>query len=669
MPQPLKASPAPEADPASVPPVQAPPATALFSLLAGLIIIAALFLAREVLVPVTLAILLSFVLSPLVSLLRRLPIGRTAPVLLAVTLALAIALGLSSLIGVQIADLAQQVPRYASTIEKKVETLRGLTLDRANRILRGIGRQVERESQGQAPTAPGNPAAEAPTARDPKPMPVEVHSPDPSPWELTQRILSPLSGPLSTTALVFIVAVFALLQGEDLRDRFIRLTGSGDLHRTTLALDDAASRLSRYFLTQCAINVGFGVIIAVGLSIIGIPLPVLWGVLGALMRFVPYVGSLLSAVFPLALAAAVDPGWTKLMWTAGLYFVVEPVIGQVLEPLLYGHSTGLSPFAVIVAAIFWGWLWGPVGLIISTPLTLLLVVLGRHVRRLEFLDVLLGDRPPLTPVESFYQRLLADNPDEAQAQAELLLKERSLSSYYDEVALKGLQLAAADAQRGRLGPDQLERIKSTIKRLVEKLDEYPDADPRAAEEEKKAPVAAVDLPSHAEQALPMSAAPAGEKPDRADLPPSWQSSAPVLCIAGSGALDEAASSMLEQLVRKHGLGTRIIPHEVTLPGRLPTADLTGAAMICISYLQLDGTPANLEYLVRRLRRRLPNVAVLVGLWPNEGAMLSDVRLRTALGADYYTSSLREAVEACLDAARSAATGNAETGERTVRAAG
>jgi predicted PurR-regulated permease PerM len=664
MPQPLKVSPVPQADPPSVAPVHPPTATGLSSLLVGVIIIAALFLAREVLIPVTLAILLSFVLSPLVGLLRRLPIGRTAPVLLAVTLALAIALGLSSLIGVQIAELTQQVPRYASTIEKKVETLRGLTLDRANRVLRGIGRQGERESQGQPPTAPGNPAAEARTARDLKPMPVEVHSPDPSPWELAQRILSPLSGPLSTTALVFIVAVFALLQGGDLRDRLIRLTGSSDLHRTTLALDDAASRLSRYFLTQFAINVGFGVIVAVGLFIIGLPSPILWGGLGALMRFVPYVGSILSAIFPLALAAAVDPGWTKLIWTAGLYFVVEPVIGQAVEPLLYGHSTGLSPFAVIMAAIFWGWLWGPVGLIISTPLTLLLVVLGRHVRRLEFLDVLLGDRPPLTPVESFYQRLLADNPDEAQAQAELLLKERSLSSYYDEVALKGLQRAATDAQRGRIGPDQLQRIKTTIKRLVEKLDEHPDADPGATDD-GKAPVAAVDLPSHAEQELPKSAAPQGEKPDHADLPPAWQSSAPVLCVAGSGALDEAASSILAQLVRKHGLGTRIMPHEITLPGRLPMADLTGSAMVCISYLQLDGTPANLEYLVRRLRRRLPGVVLLVGLWSNEDAILSDVRLRTALGADYYTSSLREAVEACMEAARSAATGE---GERIARSA-
>ena len=256
--------------------------------------------------------------------------------------------------------------------------------------------------------------------------------------QLAQRIIAPIVAPLSTTAIVLIVAIFILLQREDLRDRLIRLFGSSDLHRTTVAMNDAARRLSRYFLTQLGINATFGVIIGIGLFFIGVPSPVLWGVLAMLLRFVPYIGAPLAAVLPLALAAAVDPGWSMVLWTAALYAVVEAIMGQVVEPLLYGHSTGLSPFSVVVAATFWTWLWGPIGLILSTPLTLCLVVLGRHVERLEFLDVILGDRPPLTPVESFYQRMLAGDPDEARDQAELLLKDRSLSSYYDEVALKGL---------------------------------------------------------------------------------------------------------------------------------------------------------------------------------------------------------------------------------------
>ena len=193
-----------------------------------------------------------------------------------------------------------------------------------------------------------------------------------------------------------------------------------------------------------------------------------------LLRFVPYIGAPLAAILPLALAAAVSPGWSMVLWTAGLYAVTEAIMGQAVEPLLYGHSTGLSPFSVVVSATFWTWLWGPIGLILSTPLTLCLVVLGRHVERLEFLDVILGDRPALTPVESFYQRMLAGDPDEARDQAEVLLRDRPLSSYYDEVALKGLQLAANDAARGVLTEAQLEKIKASMQELIDDLDEYDD---------------------------------------------------------------------------------------------------------------------------------------------------------------------------------------------------
>ncbi len=203
--------------------------------------------------------------------------------------------------------------------------------------------------------------------------------------------------PLATLGIVFVVAVFALLQREDLRDRLIRLVGSDDLHRTTLAIDDGRRRLSEYFVTQLCINSAFGLIIGIGLFFIGVPNPVLWGILSALLRFVPYVGSFIAAVLPLGLAAAVEPGWSMVIWTAVLYVVVEGATGQVIEPLVYGHSTGLSPFSVVVAAIFWSWLWGPIGLILSTPLTLCLVVMGRHVKKLEFLDVMLGDRAALTP--------------------------------------------------------------------------------------------------------------------------------------------------------------------------------------------------------------------------------------------------------------------------------
>ena len=260
--------------------------------------------------------------------------------------------------------------------------------------------------------------------------------------------MTPVLHPLAAAAIIFIVAIFILMQQDDLRDRVIRLFGSRDLHRTTLAMDDAARRLSRFFLIQLGINTTFGVIIAAGLYFIGLPSPLLWGIIAALMRFVPYIGSYVAAGVPILLAAAVDPSWSLTLWVAALFLVTEPIIGQLVEPMLYGRSTGLSPISVVISAIFWGWLWGPVGLILSTPLTLCLVVLGRHVKQLEFLNVLFGDRPALTRVENFYQRVLAGDPDEVQEHAEELLKEMSLSSYYDEVALKGLELAARDLARG-----------------------------------------------------------------------------------------------------------------------------------------------------------------------------------------------------------------------------
>jgi hypothetical protein len=388
------------------------------------------------------------------------------------------------------------------------------------------------------------------------------------------------------------------------------------------------------------------VITGTGLYLIGVPSPLLWGTIGLLLRFVPYIGAPLAAILPLALAAAVSPGWSMVLWTAGLYAGTEAIMGQVVEPLLYGHSTGLSPFSVVVSATFWTWLWGPIGLILSTPLTLCLVVLGRHVERLEFLDVILGDRPALTPVESFYQRMLAGDPDEARDQAEVLLRDRPLSSYYDEVALKGLQLAANDAARGVLTELQLEKIKTSMHDLIEDLDEYPDQDPPS----KEAAEASATGPSRSEQDLPKHPAP-GAVPEEA-LPPSWRGRAPVLCIAGRGPLDESAASMLSQLLHKNGLKARVLPHEAASRMRVGSLDGEGVAMVCLCYLEIGGTPSHLRYMLRRLRQRLPAARLLVGLWPADQAILTDDRLRAAVGADAYTTSLREAVEACLETARS-----------------
>ncbi len=323
----------------------------------------------------------------------------------------------------------------------------------------------------------------------------------------------------------------------------------------------------------------------------------------------------------------------------------KTLAGQVIEPLLYGHSTGLSPFAVIVSALFWSFLWGPIGLILATPFTVCLVVLGRHVESLEFLDVLLGDRPPLTPVENFYQRMLAGDPDEARDLGEEMLKERSLSSYYDEVALKGLQLAANDFARGVVTPAQLENIKESCKGLVEDFEHLPDTEP-AIDPKAGSPA---DVPSLAEQMHPKNEAVPGQAPPIEQRSEIWRGDTPVLCIAGRGPLDEASSSILAQLLRKHGIGASVVPYEAVSRERIRTLDLSSVAMVCISYLDITGSPAHLRYLLQRLHQRRPDIRILVGLWPVGDKILSDAALGKEVGADVYVSSLREAVEACLKA--------------------
>ncbi len=637
----------PEAQPRSpfptseVAPAETPGPHGVMTLAVAVVVLAALYFGREVFIPIVVAVLLAFVLAPLVDLLRRLRLGRVPSVVLATLLALGIVLSLGALIGTQVAQLATDLPRYQVTIRDKLRSLQAGMFNRASQVVKDLG-----EAAGDATTPAPEPKA-APAA-GPKPMPVEIRERDRTPVELAQQILLPVLHPLATTGLVFVILIFILLQREDLRDRMIRLFGARDLHRTTLAMDDAARRLSRYYLTQLGLNALFGIFIGIGLWLIGVPSPVLWGIFTALMRFVPYIGSFIAGAVPVLLAAAVDPGWSMALWTLALFVISEPIMGHVVEPLVYGQSTGLSPFAVVVSAIFWTWLWGPMGLILATPVTLCLVVLGRHVERLEFFDVLFGDRPALSPVENFYQRMLAGDPDEALEHAEQLLKERSLSSYYDEVALKGLQLAAGDATRGVLAIEQLERIKEAIRGLVDDLDGHEDVDPTPVEDEQDpagATLSEKTLPK--EPALPKLAPPPYE------LPAEWRSDKAVMCIAGRGPLDEAASEMLAQLLRKHGLEAKVVPHEAVSRSNLIGLDVKGVAMVCISYLDISGNPAHLRYLLQRLRQRLPKAPILVGLWPADDAVITDERLRTTIGANHYVTSLREAVASVLAEAHQA----------------
>jgi predicted PurR-regulated permease PerM len=612
----------------------------LIGVVTAAIAVAALYFGREVLIPVTLAMLLSFVLSPLVELLRRIWLGRILSVLLAVLLALGLILALGSAIGTQVAQLSGNLPQYQTTIEVKIVGLRNATIDKLSAKLGSLGHQLAGpapHAEAPAPAPTGGPAQEQPE----KPVPVVITQPPPSVVEIGKRVLEPLLSPVATAGIILVVTIFALLQKEDLRDRAIRLLGSGDLHRTTVALDEAGQRLSRYFLTQLGLNASFGVIVGLGLYFIGVPNPLLWGILGALLRFVPYIGSWIAAALPVVLAAAVEPGWLMVIWTAVLYGVTELIMGQAVEPLIYGHSTGLSPIAVIIAAIFWTWLWGPIGLIISTPLTLCLVVLGRHIERLEFFDVLLGDRPPLTPVESLYQRMLAGDPDEAEEQAERYLADQPLSAYYDEVVLQALRLAADDVLSGTLEASRLEAFIAAMDELIHDLGERTDLPPETAIAEKAQVAATADTNAPA----------AGEEVGEDRLALEWQAETPVLCIAGRGALDELAARMFAQLVGKHGIKARVVSHEEVSRTRIAALDIAGVAMMSVSYIGVGGSTARLRYLLRRLRERQPAARLLLGLWPAQEPGLLDGELRRTLGADFYVTSLREAVRTCLAEAR------------------
>ena len=417
------------------------PGSGLQLLQGALLVGAVLYFGRELLIPLVLAVLLSFVLAPVARVLRRVHLPRAASVLVAVTLAGAVIFGMGALVGSQATSLAENLPAYQTAIMEKVGRLQaaGGLLDRITDTLQQIGHPGGAEK----PAAPVAPRA-APSRQVVEPVPVEIRTPDPTAFEMLQRVAEPLLGPLATAGIVAILVIFILLYREDLRDRLIRLAGARDLHRTMAAMDDAAYRLSRYFLAQTGMNTAYGLFIAAALWAIGIPNPLLWGFVAGLMRFVPFIGSVVAAGFPALLALAVDPGWSTLVWVLVLFALSEGLMGQVLEPLVFGHSTGLSPIAVIAAATFWTWLWGPIGLLLAVPLTVCLVVLGRHVDRLEFLEVMLGDSPPLDPEETFYQRALAGDADALAEQAEKCLKEQSLAEFLDGVALPALRLAQAD---------------------------------------------------------------------------------------------------------------------------------------------------------------------------------------------------------------------------------
>jgi len=610
------------------------------------IIITTLYFGREIFVPISLAILLSFVLAPLVASLERIRVPRGIAVVGVVIFAFAVIFAMGSLLAAQLTQLAGDLPRYQSTITEKIQSFRETTagrgtLERASGMLKDLSKELDKSKE--AASSPITPKTPAPLT----PVPVEVRQPDPGALQSLQALISPLLHPLATTGIIIIFVIFILLQREDLRNRLIRLAGSHDLQRTTAALDDAAARLSRLFLIQLMLNGAFGVAIGIGLWLIGIPSAILWGILAAVLRFVPYVGAVIAAAFPLALTVAVDPGWSMLLWTLALFLVVEPVVGHVIEPMVYGHSTGLSPVAVVASATFWTALWGPIGLVLATPLTVCLVVLGRHVERLEFLDVMFGDRPALSPPEIFYQRMLVGDPTEASEKAEEFLKQRSLACYYDEVALRGLQLAQTDTGRGVLNQERLTKIRDAVSEFTSnladqddrptgKVNSTPDAEASSALESVTDDQVREDLPVLKKE----------------DLPPNWQGDNPVLCLAGRSLIDEAAAIMLGQLATAHGLTARVEGPEALSTTNVFRLETAGVMVVCLIYLDISA-PAHMRYSVRRLRRKMPRATIILGGWDKDIDAQTLEGLRESAKADLAAASLGDALQLCIETASQA----------------
>ncbi|WP_263497843.1 AI-2E family transporter [Mesorhizobium sp. BH1-1-5] len=616
------------------------PRTALPTVASVVTTVAALYFGREVFLPIAVALLLTFAIAPVVSWLKRLGIPRIAAVIASVAGAFAALSLFSFVVATQVSDLAQNIPVYQINILTKVRALKenglgGGIISRLSGVIERVGQEIDR----QEPQLPS--AAEAPKR---EPIPVEVVSHE-KPLEVLQNLVGPLISPLSSAGLVIIVVIFMLMEREDLRDRFIRLVGYGDLHRTTQALQDAGKRVGQYLLMQLVVNAIYAVPITIGLWVLGIPNALLWGLLALALRFVPYIGPIVGALLPLFLALAVAPGWSLLLWTAALFIVVELVTGNVIEPWLYGSHTGLSPLAIIVAAIFWTWLWGPIGLVLSTPLTVCLVVLGRHVPQFEFLDVLFGNEPMLEPHARLYQRLLAGDPEEATDHAEEMLEDKYLFEFYGKVAIPALLLGEQDRERGVMDAEQRRQVADSAMTLVANLDD--SAQQEAEEEEDQEAAKAEEGKSSEKSAAEEPEDKSGEADDEEiDLPDG--SGIAVLCAGGRGELDDAAAAMLAQVLEVQGAEATRASFADLEPSAIRRLDLAAIDSVVIGFLNRQSTQ-HARFTVRRLKRIKPRLRVGIVLWSevgNDDAQAA-VDLAASMNADFTAFGMVDAVTGAL----------------------
>jgi predicted PurR-regulated permease PerM len=551
-----------------------------------------------------------------------------------VTLALVVTAA-AGVLGTQVLRIAASLPHYERTIQQKLRNLDEMTVGRLDALTSEASRLIEGHPSGVASTVPSGTGDLSSGAA---PIPVEVHQPRPAPLQTIARVLASVWVPITSTGIVLLVLVFVLLEHEALRDRFIRVAGGSNIRLTTLALNDTGERLSRYFVSQFAVNLGVGVAIGLGLAVLGVPQATLWGALAALLRFVPYVGVWLAALLATALALAVVPGWSLAISTLGLFIVVELIAAQAVEPNLYGHTTGLSPLSVVVAAIFWSTLWGPIGLVLSVPLTLCVLVIGRHIRALSFLDLLLGDTQALSLPQRFYQRALSADADEILVIARAFLKHNSFAAYCDLVLMPALHLAFLDREAGAISHDQQIKMRDLLVAVVSALSGEPRRlrrrPPSVLDDEN----AGIILRHHREQLT-----------GRWQGPVAVPSGSILLCLGLGSRADTIAAELLVRALREQGLDARHVSMEDLDAGSRPP-DANPAA-IAIAYLVSAFPSVEREHSAQaadRVRQHLPSARVVSVFLPGVSIQPESPRVGNA---DYAVDSFVEAVQVYLERQR------------------
>ncbi len=566
-------------------PVQASHSLRMFT--AVILTVVALRYAQEVFVPLALAILMTFLLAPLVERLQRLRINRPIAVILSVGFTIVILGGLAWVVFHQFTDLMTELPTYRRQLRANLlemtKALRGGVSDTTFAV-----EQLTRELNRVAPEAPKVDAAK-----------VLVVDAPPTALRSIQNLIGPLIKPASTAALVIVFVIFMLLRLPDLRDRVISLLGSRNLRVTTQALDEAARKVSQYLVMQTVINGWQGAATAAGLYFIGVPNAVLWGALSMALRFVPYIGIWVAASLPLLLSFAIFDDWTQPLMVAALFIVLELFSYLALEPWLYGSRTGVSPIALLVAAAFWTWLWGPIGLLLAIPITVLLVVMGKYIPQLAFLTTLMGDQPVLAPHERLYQRLLASNRDDAEELLEDAVRTRPREDVCDSVILPAIRLAQDDHDRGVLTDAKRLAVFEHIERWIEEFAQTRDV-PRA---------------------------PPGN-------PTAAAFGASVLCVAAEDQADQISSKLLAVLLLEHGLKARVARPELS--------DETKPDVVVVSAFPPDPVTAA-RRSCKALRQRWHDVPIIVGLWTAMGDPERARQRLEAVGASQVCTSFGECV--------------------------